>query len=150
MSKPGYPIWWDATITIYNKYEDPQTNVVTWFKHKVDDCFWKQSGSKVTLGDTVVDSKSTICRIPKDDAYLDKSEWVKVPNDQMKNYFTLGGEDIIVKGDCSFDINEYIQGQHSTDLLNRYRDYQQCFVIEDFANSTGVGRNNEHYMARGK
>lgn len=149
MSKPGYPIWWDTTITIYNKYTDPQTDLVTWFKTVITDCYWHLVGSKVTVGDTVIESKSIICRIPKDDKYLDKSIWITKPNDKMGNYFTLGQDDIIVKGECDFNINEYVSGHRSTDLLNKYRQYQQCMVVTECADNTGIGRNNEHYLARG-
>ena len=35
-----YPIWWNTTITIYNKYEDPQTHVITWFRKVVNGAFF--------------------------------------------------------------------------------------------------------------
>lgn len=150
MSKPGYPIWWEDTITIYNKYEDVQTNVVTWFKTVITDCFWQLVGTEVTVGETALDSKSIVCRIPKDSRYLDKAEWLKIPNDQMANYFTIGQGDIIIKGECDFVINEYQDGYRSTDLLAKYREYQQCMEITQYSDNTGLGRNNEHYLARGK
>ena len=149
MSRPGYPIWWDTTITIYNKYTDPQTDLTTWFKTVVTDCYWHLVGNKVTVGQTVIDSKSIICRIPKDDKYKDKSEWIILPNDQMGKFFTLGQGDIIVKGDCDFVINEYASGHHSTELLSKYREFKQCLEITEYADNTGIGRNNEHYLARG-
>lgn len=150
MSKAGFPIWWDTTVTIYNKFENTQTNIVTWFRTVVTDCFWKLQGSTVEVGDVTLDSKAIICRIPKDENYLDKQDWIKLPNDQMANYFTLGQGDIIVKGVCEESIDEYTKGHRSTDLLSKYRGYQACMEITDYVNSTGVGRNNEHYLARGK
>lgn len=150
MSKPGYPIWWDTTITIYNKYTDEQTQVVTWYRTVLTDCFWQLIGTKVTIGDSVLDSKAVICRIPKDDRFKEKAEWVQIPNDQMENYFTIGQEDIIVKGESTFEINEYQDGRRSTDLLAKYREYQQCMEIQEYSNNTGIGRNNEHYLVRGK
>jgi hypothetical protein len=150
MSKPGFPIWWETTVTIYNKFLDPQTQLVTWYRHVVTDCFWQLSGTTVKVGDVTLDSKSIICRIPKDDAFLEKQEWIALPNDQMENYFTLAPGDIIVKGICEEVINEYARGHHSTDLLGKYRDYQACMEITDYSNNTGLGRNNEHYMTRGK
>lgn len=150
MSKPGYPVWWDTTVTIYNKYLDSQTSVVRWFKQVVTDCFWQLSGAEVKIGNTVLDSKSIICRIPKDDRFLEKLEWIHKPNDEMENYFTLAQGDIIVKGECDFEIDEYTKGHRSTDLLGQYRQYQACMEINEWSNNTGVGRNNEHYFARGK
>lgn len=150
MSRPGFPVWWDSTVTIYNKYIDPQTQVITWFKSVVSDCFWHLQGSTVAVGDVTIDSKSIICRIPKCDNYMDKQDWLNLPNDEMSEYFTLGQGDIIVKGECAEVIDEYTKGHRSTDLLSKYRQYQAVMEITDFANDTGVGRNNEHYLTRGK
>lgn len=150
MSKPGFPVWWDTTVTVYNKYIDEQTQVVFWYKNVVSDCFWKLDGTTVNIGDVTLDSKSTICRIPKDERFLEKQDWVKLPNDQRGNYFTLAQADILVKGECDFDIDEYTAGHRSTDLLGKYRDYAGCMEINEFSNNTGVGRNNEHYFTRGK
>lgn len=149
MSKPGFPVWWDTTITIYNKFTDAQTQVVKWFRTIVTDCFWSLDGSKVTIGDVVLDSKSILCRIPKDERFLEKKDWINVPNDEMGNYFTLGQDDIIVKGEVSDEINEYASGKRSTDLLAKYREYQECMQVGEYSINTGTGRNNEHYFARG-
>lgn len=150
MSKAGYPVWWDTTITVYNKFTDNQTSVVRWFRNVVTDCFWKMSGAEVQVGSTVLDSKSIICRIPKDERFLEKQDWIALPNDEMDDYFTLAQGDIIVKGECDFVIDEYTQGHRSSDLLGQYREYQACMEITEFSNNTGVGRNDEHYLARGK
>lgn len=151
MSKAGYPIWWDTTITIYNKYVDTQTQVVTWFRHVVrDDCYWHLEGSTVSVGNVTLDAKSIICRIPKDDRFLEKQEWIQLPNDQMGEYFTLAPGDIIVKGESLEEIDEYTSGHRSSDLLSKYRGYQACMEVTEYANNTGIGRNNEHYLARGK
>ena len=144
-----YPSWWDTTITIYNKFEDPQTQLVTWYKHEVTGCFWKYSGNKVVIDTTVLDTNSIICRIRKDDSFLEKHEWSALPNDEMSNYFTLGQGDIIVKGSVDDTINEYTSGKRSTDLLKKYKALQGCMEIEEFSNNTGGGRGNEHYYVRG-
>lgn len=150
MSKRGYPIWWDTTITIYNKFEDPQTRIVTWFRKVLSDCFWKASGDTVMIGQIAVDTKAILCRIPKDPSFMERFEWEHLPNDQMGDYFTLGLGDILVKGEVSDEIDEYTAGKRSTDLLSKYRTSQRCMEVEEFAVNTGVGRNNEHYLVRGK
>lgn len=149
MSKPGYPLWWETTVTIYNKFADPQTDVITWYRHVITDCFWSLDGTTVQVGTVELDSKSIICRIPKDDRFLDKKDWIKIPNDQMSQYFTISQGDIVVKGEITDEINEYVAGQRSTDLLAKYRAYQECMEIRQYSNNTGVGRNNEHYLLRG-
>lgn len=144
-----YPIWWGTTVTIYNRFEDPQTQVVSWFRKTVNNCFWKYVGNKVTVGETVLETNNIICRIPKNDLYLDKYEWINLPNDQMGDYFTLGQGDIIVKDEVDDIINEYQSGARSTDLISKYKALQGCMEIQEVANNTGVGLGMEHYHVRG-
>ena len=150
MSKTGYPIWWETTVTIYNKYVNPQTQVVSWFRTVVEDCFWQLSGTIVNVGSVVLDGKSIVCRIPKSENYMEKADWINLPNDQMNDYFTLAPEDIIVKGVCTEQIDEYTKGHRSSDLLGKYSQYQACMLITQCSNNTGKGRNTQHYVARGK
>ncbi len=144
-----YPPWWETTLTIYNKYEDKQTNVVTWYKTVVNKCFWKYTGNKVLVGDTLLETNTTICRIPFDDRFLEKYEWEHLPNDQMGNYFTLGQSDIIVKGEVSDIIDEYTKGHRSTDLLAKYKELQGCIEVDHFSINTGTARCSEHYLVTG-
>ena len=131
----NYPSWWDTTVTIYNRYEDPQTNVVTWYRHKVDGAFWKYTGNKVVVGNTVLETKDIICRLRKDGAFLEKQDWISNPNDMMSKYFTLAQGDIIVKGNVSDEINEYVSGKRSTDLKKKYKGLQGCLEIQEWANN---------------
>lgn len=145
----NYPSWWNTTVTIYNRYEDPQTNIVSWHRHVVHGTFWKAAGDKIVIDKTVLETKNIICRIRKDDAFLEKHEWIDVPNDQMSNYFTLSPGDIIVKGEVADEINEYVSGKRSTDLKKKYKDLQGCLEIQEWSNNTGGGRGNEHYFVKG-
>lgn len=146
----GYPIWWDATLTIYNQYKDPQTKVVSWFKTVVNGCFWKYTGNKVTVGQVELETNTTICRIPKDARFLERYVWEALPNDQMANHFTLSPGDIIVKGEVEDTIDEMDKGKRSTDLIAKYKRLQGCIVIQRFTDNTGVGRNDKHYYVVGE
>lgn len=145
----NYPSWWNIKVTIYNKFEDPQTNLVRWFKHSVDGTFWKYAGNKVVIGNTVLETKDIICRLRKDDKFLERHEWISLPNDKMADYFTLAQGDIIVKGDVEDEIDEYTSGRRSTDLKRKYKGLQGCLEIQEWANNTGGGRGNEHYYVKG-
>jgi len=144
-----YPEWWSTTITVFNKFTDPQTRVVRWYKTVVEGAFWKYVGEKINIGKTVLETNNIICRIRKDERFLEKYEWVKLPNDTMENYFTLAKGDIIVKGEVDDDIDEYVSGKRSTDLIAKYKELQGCMSIEETANNTGRGRCNEHYLTKG-
>ena len=146
MSMSDYPIWWDTSITIYNRYEDSD-HVVTWYKTVIENCFWKEVGANLMIGDTSIDSDSIICRIPKDDRYLPKHEWDSLEDKSGK--FTIGKEDIIVRGEVDDNVNEYEVGHRSNDLLDKYKDLQGCLIIDKMTIDIGVGRNNEHYKIIG-
>lgn len=145
----NYPAWWDTSVTVYNKFTDPQTQIIKWYRTLLDSCFWKYTGQKITVGDTVLESSTTICRIPQNDKFLEKYEWLKKPNDEMGNYFTLGQGDIIVKGIVEDEINEYQSGKRSTDFIAKYKELQGCVQIEQVSVNTGTSLNNPHYYVTG-
>ena len=145
----NYPSWWNTTVTIYNRYEDPQTQLVTWYRHVVEGCFWKYTGNKVVVGNTLLETKDIICRLRKNDKFLDKVDWIKQPNDKMPNFFTLSQGDIIVKGEVDDEINEYASGKRSTDLKKKYKALRGCLEVQEWQDNTGGGRGNEHYYVKG-
>lgn len=147
MSK--YPVWWDTTITVYNKYTDPQTQLVSWYKTKVDKAFWKYIHDKVTIGEVVLESNKIICRIRETDKYMDKYLWNDLSAENKANYFTLGQGDIIIKGDVSDTVDEYTAGKRSTDLIEKYKELQGCLEVQIVHDNTGVGRGLPHYLAQG-
>lgn len=144
----NYPTWWDNTVTIYNKYTDTTTKVVKWYRHVVDNCFWKNVGSKVMVGNVLLDTESITCRIPKQSDFVEAHKWVAIPNDQKGNYFTLQPDDIIIVGEVTDEINEYVKGERATDIISKYR-LQGCITVKDVAIDTMTGLNSPHYRVRG-
>lgn len=145
----NYPVWWDSTLTIYNKYTDPQTQVVVWHRHIVYNCFWKDIGNKVSIGNTVLETNNLIARIPKDVSFLPQYEWIALPNDTMPYYFTLGVGDIVVLGAVDDEIDEYKAGKRSSDFVKKYKALQGCMEIQKVGINVGIGRGNEHYSIIG-
>lgn len=145
MSK--YPEWWNTTITVYNKYEDPATRQISWHKSVLHNCFWKYTGNKIVVGETTIDTDTTLCRIPKHTAFLENYEWNSI-QDKSK-HFTLSPGDILIKGEVADEINEYASGCRSSDILTKYKKLQSCMVVHQSAVNTGLGRGLEHYLVRG-
>ena len=145
----NYAVWWDDTITVYNKYEDLQTHLITWYKTILTNCFYKDVGEDVKINNVELETNNIICRIPVKDNYMKPSEWVALPNDEKKNWFTLRQGDIIVEGAVDEDIDEYTSGHRSTDFTAKYKMLQGCMTIERVGDNTGVGRGNEHYRVSG-
>ena len=146
-----YPPWWDTTVTIYNQFEDAQTKVITWYRNVVNGCFWDYQSNKLVVGETVLESNKTICRIRKDDRFLQPFEYKEIPNDHKAEYFTWAKGDIIIKGEVDDEIDEYERGQRSTDLIKKYKDLQGCIEIDHVSINAGGGRSgmSEHYLAEG-
>lgn len=145
----SYPSWWNTTVTLFNKYEDPTTQLVSWYKTKIDGCFWSNIHDRVKIGKTVLETDGVICRIRKDDRYLELEQWLSLPIDKKSDYFTLSYQDIVIKGEIEDTIDEYQVGSRSTDLLAKYKRLQRCIEIEQFMDNTGGGRGNEHYYVKG-
>ena len=145
-----YPVWWDSPITIYNKYTDSQTQIVLWYKHTLDNTFWKDVRQKLTVGETVLETNQIICRIRENEAFMEKHLWINLSSDAKANYFTLGQGDIIVKGHVDDVIDEYTRGHRSSDLLDKYKQLQGCFEINSVSINVGPGRGQPHYKAQGE
>ena len=144
-----YGSWWNSTLTVYNKYTDPITKIITWHRHVISDCFWKYVGEKVHINNTIIETKDIICRIPKRDDFMEKYKWVELPNDEMPKYFTLGENDVIINGEVTDEIDEYTAGHRSSDVVKKYKALQGCMTIERVAINVGGGRGNEHYYVKG-
>lgn len=144
-----YPPWWETTITLYNRYDDPQTHVVRWFRHVINGTFWKYTGNKVTINKVTLETDDTTCRIRKDDKFLEKHIWINKPNDEMENYFTLGVGDIIIKGEVEDIIDEYTSGIRSNDIEKKYKNLQGCIRIKEVAINVGSSKCSEHYFVKG-
>ena len=145
-----YGSWWNEDITIYNKYTDPVSKLITWHRHVVHGAFWKNIGNKVMVGNVVLETDSIICRIKVDDEFLPKHKWIALTNDEMGNFYTLGRGDIIIRDAVDDEVSEYTNGHKSTDLVKKYKDLQGCLTIDEVTINTEGGRGNEHYLVRGK
>lgn len=145
----NYGDWWSTTITLYNKVID-ENKKVKWYRHVIDDCFYSQVLDTLSKTNSILDSYISICRIRKSENYVGKRRYNDMSDDERENYFTLSSGDIIVAEDVDFEIDEYSDGQRSSDMLKLYREDPGCFIVKQRSNNTGKGRGNPHYVARGE
>ena len=143
-----YPSWWDNTITLYNKYVDAEKKIY-WYRHVIENCFYKHALDKITIGNTTISSDVSICRIRVNDAFIGKADWNELQDSEKATKFTLSTGDIIVVGNVDFEINEYEKDKRSSDLVKKYKEWPGCFTIENVNINVGGGRGNEHYYVRG-
>lgn len=149
--------WWDKTVTIYNKFVDPTTQKISWYRNTAENCFWKCSNVLFNMGrygvstlGVRIEDKEIICRIPKDDRYIDKRTWKELSDTERKDYFTFGNGDIIVLGEVADEIDEYVSGKRSTDLVAKYKEYDECLEISTYTINVYTGVTLEHYKITGK
>lgn len=154
MSDFPFP-WWDKTITVYNKFVDPTTQRVSWYRTVVENCFWKAQNIIFNMGrygvsqiGVLTENKTITCRIPKNEKYLAKKEWRELEN--KSEYFTLANKDIIVLGEVEDVIDEYVAGQRSTDLIAKYTEDDACLEIDAYVDNVQTGVGLEHYRITGK
>ena len=145
----NFPAWWGDTITIYNRYEDPQTNLITWTNTVINGCFFKNTNNKVTVGQTVIESDNIVVRIPENSYYKPYVEWLALGNDVRPGYFTLHQGDIIILGQVSDTIDEYDKTKNSNAFLSKYKNLNECLVIDTFSDNARVGRGLKHYRVVG-
>ena len=143
----NYPSWWNTTVTVYNKYEDPETRQISWFRHTRPGCFFKYTGNKISVGETTLETDTVICRVPISTAFKESYSWNALS--VKSGYFTFSPGDIVAKGIISDGIDEYTSGQRSSDFLKKHKKLQGCFVVNACSINTGEGRGLEHYYVRG-
>lgn len=121
----------------------------------MSNCFWKAVNNTYTIGSygksttgVTLETKNIICRIPKSDIYVDKRTWKDLLD--KSDTFTLGNGDIIVLGEVDDEIDEYTAGKRSTDLLKKYKEFDECLEIDTYVINTGTGLGLEHYRVVGK
>lgn len=154
MSDFPFP-WWDKTITVYNKFVDPTTQRVSWYRTVVENCFWKAQNIIFNMGrygvsqiGVLTENKTITCRIPKNEKYLARKEWRELEN--KSDYFTLANKDIIILGEVEDVIDEYVAGQRSTDLIAKYTEDDACLEIDTYVDNVQTGVGLEHYRITGK
>lgn len=140
-------MFWNKTITLYNKHEDEQTGLIKWYKHILTDCFYKVTNNVVSVGGVQLQTDDNIIRIPEQANYLPPYKWLQVPNDKKGQAMTLQSGDLIFLGDVSEEIDEYTSGKRSTDIIKKYSALGSVFVKSVNINNLIPGA---HYLVRGE
>ena len=140
-------MFWDKTITLFNKREDEQTGIVRWYRYVINGCFVKRTNNKINIGDVQLQTDDTIIRIPEQNNYLTPQQWSDTPNDKIKGFITLQTGDLIFLGKIVEDIDEYTSGLRSSDLIAKYNKTGSVFITSVNINTFLPGA---HYLIRGK
>ncbi len=140
-------MFWNKTITLYNKFENEKTGLITWHRHKIEQCFFKGTCSRANVGNLQKFPSESIVRIPEQNNYLPPFEWLKLADGKRNEHITLQCDDIIVPADVSDEIDEYSQGTRSSDLLAKYKALGVLSIKSLNVNTVAPGA---HYLIRGE
>ena len=144
MSEANFPVWWETTVTLYNKHT-ASNGEITWYRTVLEGCFWKYETDYERVDNAIQMTKVLLCRVRKSDDFLENFEWQDSP--YKNEYFTFNQGDILVKGEVEDELDEYTARQRSSDLLKKYKD--RCAEITECRINVGAGRVCEHYLVRG-
>jgi len=140
-------MFWNKTITLYNRHQDALTDEIAWHRHTIRNCFFKSARNNVRAGSTQTASNDNVARIPAQDNFVPANEWNALPVDKRGKYITLQVGDVIVLGDINEDIDEYANGKRSSDLIAKHELSGSMFVDSYNINDFLPGA---HYFVRGK
>ncbi len=140
-------MFWNKTITLYNKSEDAETGIIKWYRQKLENCFYKVTQNKVNNGDTQVKTDDNIVRIPTQHNYCPPHKWILLTDEEKSRYMTLRGGDLIILGDITDEIDEYTEGIRSSDLIAKYSVLGCVFINSVNINDFILGA---HYFVRGE
>ena len=92
--------------------------------------------------------EDVICRIPINDNFVTPGQWSSL--EDVTDKFTLQDGDIIIYGEVDDEINEYVAGKRKTDILNKYKKYQECIEVKTHVTNIWTGNGLPHYRVIGK
>lgn len=139
-------MFWNKTITLYNKYED-KSGLITWHRHKLEHCFFKATKNKTNVGSLQIESNQSIVRIPEQRNYLSPYDWARLQEEKQSEYITLQCGDLIFLGDVAEEIDEYTEGARSSDLIAKYKALGSMSIGYVNINNFAPGA---HYLVRGE
>ena len=140
-------MFWNKTITLYNKHQDASTDEITWCRHIIKNCFFKATQNKVNVGNVQAVSDNNVVRIPAQDNYINPQEWNTLSENVRKKYITLQAGDLIILGEINEEIDEYSNGKRASDLIAKYELLGSMFINSCNINDFMPGA---HYFIRGK
>lgn len=140
-------MFWDKTITLYNRYENDETGEIIWYRHLFHNCFVKQTNNKTNVGGVQLTTTDNIIRIPAQDNYIPPYDWKKTPNSIKGKKPTLQVGDLIFLAEINDIIDENTSGQRSSDLIAKYKALGSVFVTSVNINTSLP---NAHYFVKGE
>lgn len=136
----------NQTVTVINHYVDKLTRNDKWNKTILQNCMWREQTAKTVANNQIQVDDCVSLTVPYRNGYLPPKQYVKVPNDEMKNYFTFNSDsnlDIIVLGEVTQEIND------TYTITNVKKDYDNVATISAVSDNSIVDL-LRHWKVTGK
>ncbi len=113
---------YNHTITLYNclKAAESADKRDHWYRHILDGCYYKAAVMRIDSGDSAGQQNTYVARIPESPQYKTYAEWVKLPDEERNQYFTMNLDDLVIAGECQEEITGG-SGQAAVQLLKRHK-----------------------------
>ncbi len=140
---------YNQTITLFNCFraEDNSDNKKDiWQKTVLHNCFYKNVIGRAEYADKEPKMSNTYtARIPVSEKYMPYHEWIRLPEEERKEFFTCSQKDIVVKGECKDEITG-VSPDTASQVLSRHK--PNSFVVTAFSDNTSH-RTAKHYRLGG-
>ena len=119
----------NTDITIYNKYYDIENDIDRYQRTVIESVNW-QGKRNATVTDKGLNRDDSILifvdvNSVEGKQYISPKRFNKLPPEEMSNYFTLGLNDYIVKGQIDFEIT----GRKPNSIADLHEEYDDVVVI---------------------
>ncbi len=130
------------TITVWNKWRNPETNKDEWFRHVITGCSWEHKAVREVDGQTARLASVFSVLISENPQYRAAGEWA----DDKITFFTLQEGDLVALGVQSAEITG---AAPNTESAVRQNLAPEVFTIRVFVDNTGGYKRGKHYYLEG-
>lgn len=134
------------TVTIWNRYRDPNTKKDSWYRHVVQNCSWESEIISGVNGTGAVTGSAYTVQIDQNPNYRDKRTWDALDATGKVLYFTLTPGELIALGDVAFTIDG-IAGHTESDAKIALT--PDIFTIKVVGDETESYKRAPHYEIAG-
>ncbi len=140
---------YNQTITLYNclrAADNPKEKKDIWQKTVLKNCFYKSVIGRTESADKKLRMDNTYTvRIPVSDRYLAYHQWLRLSEEERRDYFTCSQKDVVIQGECEAEITG-ISPDTAAQVLSRYK--PDAFVVTAFSDNT-AHKMAKHYRLGG-
>ena len=133
----------DATITIWNKWRNPDTQKDEWFRHVVPRCSWEHKAVRTVSGQTASIASVISVLISESPMFKPGQEWAA---GDKAAFFTLRTGDLVALGEQTAEITGVAP---YTESGLRQSLAPEVFTVKIAKDNTAGYKWGKHYYAEG-